>query len=394
MKAIRARLFSQNWLVLTVLILLTIGLSAPIYIHRINDPVDSDYGSHIRFAQEFLQTRTLEPATLSHPVLQYILAFLYWVTRSQLGLYPGLTLLQIGVQVFTVLILYFWFGKSSRKYWDWLRAGTALTLTFAAPIVILAVLDQKFYFGYIGLANYHNPTIHLLKPLALLSLIHGIKAIAGEKSTIWPVIMAAFWMILATWIKPNYALAILPALGIGWLVREVQKRSVNRRMILFGFFAPAIVSLLLQWLIAYGYGEPEEGIIFAPFQVEGAFSNWLLLKFILSSLFPLLILIFARKELFNDSVFLVGSTSFVVGLAQNYLLAEGGERFYHGNFRWSGQIVLFLLFAIAVRWFLKKLNSEKPLKLWQRLSGYIVYAAHFAGGIAYYVYCMVSTHYG
>ena len=382
-------LSEQNWSVLILLMLLTVVLSAPIYAYRINNPVDSDYGSHIRFTIEFLKTRSLEPATLSHPLLQFILAFMYWITRSRLSLENALILLQVLVQVVTVLILYFWFGKSQRKNWDWIRAAAAFTLTFIAPILLLAVFDQKFYFGYIGLANYHNPTVHMLKPLALISTIFAIDIVNGKKSGWWAVLFSALIMMISTWLKPNFALVILPALGLACLLRLLQKRQIDWKMVIWGFAVPGVVNLFFQWLIAYVYGDPGEGIIIAPFQVEKAFSDWIFLKFILSSLFPLIVLYIARKELLQNSSLLVGWSAFLMGVIQNYFLAEGGERLLHGNFRWSGQIGLFILFAITVNWLLK---NKATLR--EKVAAYSAYAAHFAGGVAYYIYCLVSTHYG
>jgi hypothetical protein len=386
-------ILSQNWKVIGLLIILTIILSSPIYYQRITQPVDSDYGSHIRFTQEFLQTRQLEPATLSHPVMQFILAFMYWVTRSQLGLYASMIVVQVVVQILIVLILYFWIGKGVKNNWDWIRAVAALSLSFVGPIVIPAIWDQQFYYGYIGMANYHNPTIHLLKPIGLVSMMFAIRALDGKKSAWWVILFSALLLSFSAWIKPNYVIAVLPALGLACLIRLLQKQRMDWKMILLGFVLPGVVNLFFQWLIAYYYGDPEEGIILAPFQVESSFSDWLLLKFLLSALFPLLGLWIARKHLLKDSALLAGWTIFVVGVVQNYVLAEGGERLLHGNFRWSGQIALFLLFAILLRWLLREKILPNRTVLWEKISGFVVYAAHLAGGVAYYIYCMISIHY-
>lgn len=386
-------LSQQNYPVLLVLLVVTILLSTPIYYHRITFPVHSDYGSHIRFAIEFLQNRTLEPATMSHPVLQLMLVFLYWVTRSKLSFYDSMILIQIVFHVLMVMVIYFWLGQSSRKHWDWIRAFVSITLTFVGPIVLLAFFDQNLYFGYIGMANYHNPTIHMLKPLALISIIFSFRAIEGKQSSWWVIFLASFFMLFATWIKPNYALVILPGLAIVGSIRLIQKQRLDWRMLFWGFFFPALISLFIQWLIAYVYGDPEESIVFAPFQVEAAFSDWLLLKFFLSSAFPLFVMFVARKELLRDSSLFLGWVTFLIGMSQNYFLAEGGERFHHANFRWSGQIVLFLLFVITARWFLREKIMAGQINLWEKITAYSIYAAHLAGGIAYYIYCMVSVTY-
>ncbi len=393
MAALKKLLQSQNWRVILVMVILTGLLCSPVYYHRIAVPVDTDYGSHVMVTQKMLDGKGLDPMYLSHPVLQLVLAAMHLATGRILGLYASLMILQVLVQILTVLIIYFWIGEAERKYWDWLRMGVAITITFVAPAMFLAILDGSYYYGYIGLANYHNPTIHLLKPFALLSFIYAIKAVSGERSSWGHIALAAFWMVLCAWIKPNYTLAILPALVLVIGIRLIQRMKVDWKMMVFGFYLPGLISLVLQWLIAYYYGDPGEGIIFAPFAVEGAYSHYLWIKFFLSALFPLVALVIARRYLLKDSDLLVGWTGFLLGAAQFYLLAEGGERILFGNFRWSGQIMLFLLFVAAARWLLRQKILTGTLSLTEKVLSYGAYLLQLAGGIAYYVHVMISVHY-
>jgi len=388
------KLKAQNWGMVIFLVMITIVVSTPIYYRRIVIPVDTDYGSHIRFAGEWLRGEGFEPLTASHPLLQYILIGIRLASRGRVGLYSALIILQIGVQVATVMILYFWFGKADRTGWDLLRGFAAFSLTFVAPIMLLVPLDGLYYFGYIGLANYHNPTVHLLKPLALLSAMHAFRAIGGFKSSVWQMFFAALWIILSACIKPSYALSILPALALAACIRWIFRENVDVKMLLFGFFLPALVVLAVQWLIAYRFGDPGENIILAPLQMESSFSDYLLPKFLLSGAFPLTILFMARRSLLKDAHLLVGWTGFLSGITQLYLLAEGGERLLHGNFRWSAQIMLFLLFAVSMRWLLREGILNGVMTTWQKMAAYGVYLAHLGGGIAYYIYCMISVRYG
>jgi ABC-type transport system involved in cytochrome bd biosynthesis fused ATPase/permease subunit len=91
---------------------------------------------------------------------------------------------------------------------------------------------------------------------------------------------------------------------------------------------------------------------------------------------------------------LLGWIAFIVGIAQNYMLAEGGDRLFHGNFRWSGQIALFLLFAITLRWMLREKILTNLATRWEKIGSLVIYNAHLMGGIAYYIYCIISPHYG
>jgi hypothetical protein len=386
---------NQNWGIILLLVALTIALSTPIYYRRILVPVDTDYGSHISHAEAWLRGQGFETLTPSHPLLQFTLIAMRLASRGRLSLYTALIIVQVVVQVATALILYFWFGQSDRPKWDILRGFAALSLTFVAPVMLLAALDGLFYFGYIGMANYHNPTVHMLKPLALLSAMHAFRAIEGQESSAWKIALAALWIILSAWVKPSYALSILPALALCAVIRWYLKQQVDMRMLVFGFFVPAALVLAAQWLIiVWRFGEPSERIILAPFAVESAFSDYLFLKIFLSSAFPIVILWLARRSLLTDARLLVGWTGFLSGAAQLYLLAEGGERLLHGNFRWSAQIMLFLLFAITLRWLLQEglLNGSRKGR--QRVAAWCAYLAHLGGGIVYYSYCMISVRYG
>ncbi len=176
-------------------------------------------------------------------------------------------------------------------------------------------------------------------------------------------------------------------------IRLIQRVKLDWKMLVLGFYMPGLISLFIQWLIAYYYGDPGEGIIFAPFRVEGTYSHYLWIKFFLSALFPLVVLIIARRSLVNDSKLLVGWAGFLSGAAQFYLLAEGGARMLHANFRWSGQIMLFLLFVVAARWLLREKILPNTLTLAEKVLSYGTYLLQLAGGIAYYIYVMTSIHY-
>lgn len=84
---------------------------------------------------------------------------------------------------------------------------------------------------------------------------------------------------------------------------------------------------------------------------------------------------------------------FAIGIFQNYFLAETGRKTMHGNFRWSGQIALFLLVIIILRKAFDIFFTKERDYLIQKISFATTYFLQFAGGIAYYIYCLSSMHY-
>ena len=50
----------------------------------------------------------------------------------------------------------------------------------------------------------------------------------------------------------------------------------------------------------------------------------------------------------------------VVGLLISYLLAEAGDRLYDGNFLWTGQMAVFVLFVAAAAFLTQRVTAARP----------------------------------
>jgi hypothetical protein len=387
-----------------VLILLTAAVSAPVYYYRILTPTENDYGTHILFTQKMLERQLPPTFILAHPLLELIIGFLYWAGRGLIGLWETAVLVQVLAQVAAALVLYAWIGQpggSRSGAWRYVRVFFALTLTLVGPVILLAPLDGRFYFGYIGLASYHNPTVHLLRPLALVSFILAVR-VFQRPSPGWMVALSAAIVVAAALVKPNYAMTILPALAglTAWFL--FKKRAIDWRLLIWGQVIPALLSIAFATVLIYFVPDADKaGLTIAPFAVELGFSSFLAPKFLLSILFPLgaaLLFWHAGRQfrgggMSGDAGMLLAWAAFSAGVVQLYLLAETGERFFHGNFRWGAQITLFILFAATVRFlFQRAAAAELPsVRRWLLLG---LYAAHLAGGLAYYIYAITQPHYG
>lgn len=376
---------------LLVLGLIVTAISAPVYAHRILTPTDNDYGTHIQFAIDLLQRKDVPAYTLAHPMMQALIIGILWITRGKVGLWLGSVVVLVAAQVLTAWILYLWFGQLSGKWGGLQRAFWAVTLTLAAPIMALVFMDGQYYFGYIGLASYHNPTVHLLRPLALVSFFFAVRALDGARSPAWMAVVSAVVIVLSALIKPNYALVILPALALltslGWL----RKQPVDWRLVWLGFVLPAALTLAVQGAVTYAGGR---SIIFAPLVVESIYSGYLLPKFLLSIVFPLCLLWLDFSGVRASTEMRLAWAAFGAGILQVYLLAESGDRLLHGNFRWSAQIGLFLLFAASARHLLRCLPLIDPAALRRRAVITAAYLAHVGAGIIYYVRAFTTSWYG
>jgi hypothetical protein len=382
-----------NWRNLLTVFVLCVALSFPVYYTRITKPVDSDFGSHVRHAEEYLSEGFFQPVPRSHPLLQYLMIGIFKLASGVFGLYGSLLIIQLLVQGLIGAIVYLWLGDSKHNGWEVWRVAISVSITFLAPVVFLALRDGLYYYGYIGLANYHNPTIHLLKPFALLCLILVLKGFDHARNPWWVIFVSAVLVVLSSLVKPNFIMTFIPALGLVSLYKLLRKQTLDWRLMVFGFALPSIVVLIWQWSITYRAGDYGNSIALAPFILESQYSKYLFLKFLLSSLFVLQAIWVFRKSLIHNDLLLLGWVMFLIGIAQNYLLIENGTEMLSGNFRWSGQIASFLMVVILARHSAHYFIAENQGKTWQKALSLGTYLAHLGGGIAYYFYCLTSIHY-
>ncbi|HEY5158759.1 MAG TPA: hypothetical protein VII93_12420 [Anaerolineales bacterium] len=380
---------------LILLIILTILIFAPIYYYRIYYPVDSDFSTHLLFTRYLIHGNIAQIPVLNRANLglQLLLAGLYFLSLHKVPLGIMLTGILTLSQVMTAVIIYIWLGSGVKRYWDMGRAFIAGTLTLVAPLMLFAFHDKLYYFGYIDLANYHNPTVILVRPFALVSFLIGVRAFTEIHNSGKLILAASILVVISALVKPNYLLCILPALFILTMWWMFLHKAVDFRYLVFGFMVPSIIVLGIQWLMVYSSPARQVShIIFSPLGVESAFSGDLFPKFILSILFPVSILVADFRKFRDKPDLLLALIGFTVSAFQVYFLAESGNRFYDGNFRWGAQVMLFIWFVISAREFIKIIFDGNKSKR-ERIILSTVYFSYLAAGVVYYAYCFLSTTY-
>ena len=257
----------------------------------------------------------------------------------------------------------------------------------AAPVSLLWPLDGLMYLGYIGITSYQTPTTYLLKPFTVVQFILAYKCFVSfpplEKRHI---LAAAFVSLLSTFIKPSLAICLLPAMGIITVINLVQKRYVNLPAIIFGFGIPTVLVLGWQFLLTY-YDNNLSSTGFSPFTVMSVYSNYLFPKFLLSILFPLSVLLVAFKQVLRDIRMNLGWLSFLFGIMFSYFFIESGYRALDGNFIWSSEITLFLLFAVSTLFIIDIPPGKKQTFL------QAVWLLQVVSGVVYYCYCLFLNSY-
>jgi hypothetical protein len=95
------------------------------------------------------------------------------------------------------------------------------------------------------------------------------------------------------------------------------------------------------------------------------------------------------KESVIDVRMILGWLSFMFGTFFTYFLAETGTRFYDGNFGWSGEITLVVLFTLSTLFYLEMPHDRRVPNIVLRF----IWAGHVVSGAIYYFYCYYNNLY-
>jgi hypothetical protein len=383
----------RNFSILTIMEYLSVLFIAliifiPIFYSEIylGRSMYNDFAIHTELAQNILEAPQKVPKIyLAHSAWQWAVV----VTHEIIGKswLSNAFIVTLSSALLTVGILFWLLQKNLITH----PAGAlAICLTIVAPLAFLFPLDHGIYLGYIGINTYHNPTILLLKPLAILQFYFSAEALKGKDSDWKGISLAAFVSLASAFSKPSYGICLLPSLGILTLIRIWRKKPINLKMLFLGIGLPSVAILIWQFLFVYGSNEGSS-IIFAPFLVMSHLSSNLPIKFILSIVFPLIVTAVFWRESIKDIRIQLGWIGFGMGTIFTYFFAESGYYLNDGNFVWSGQITLFILFVCCILFLSeKKLPGKNSISRWLILySG----SLHIIFGIFYYLIILINLKY-
>jgi len=371
-------------------VILVVALYSPVIYKLANLTGElSDYAGHHKFIIEMLEKKTV---VLPHFLFHAITATVYKINES-MGLASASTIVASAAYLITLLTVYIHLSCSvlSESFcWKIFVPFISVCVVIAAPVALLAVIDGHMYLGYIGISTYHNPTMTLLKPLALIHFFMTVKMMESRQATAMHVIGLIIVSILVALAKPNYTLVMLPVVLIYLAYICLTRQRANAAAMAISVIVPSVVVLASQFFLFF----TDDKIQFAPFVVPAALSSMLFPKFILSMAFPLSVSLLYLKKVMNDLHMKTAWAIFMFGIAQMYLLAESGQRMFHGNFFWSGQIALFILFVATTRFMVreqiihKKLTMEHAKKHidFRLLFSWMIFISHAIFGVLWFYF--------
>jgi hypothetical protein len=192
--------------------------------------------------------------------------------------------------------------------------------------------------------------------------------------------------------KPSYVIALAPALVLAAIHARRRGAALHWRLLVYGVLLPIALVVGLQ-LTSQG---ARRGVVIAPL---GVFHEWarllnpdaatdLPLKLVLSILFPLAVYVLCWRQARGTLYLNLAWLTFGFGAAYTYLLAEPGDEMGTGNFTWSGQISVFVLFVASAVFLLGWATRATP----QRSRGLtasvvvvgLVFALHLVSGLQWF----------
>lgn len=387
----------KSLIILSVAIVLLFG----IVIYR-QLPV-GDYQHHLDWAKELAETGYIyrppnnlfqNLVVITRPLLPFRIFTIispYFKTIIDKRSYDMVALLlMVAALIGTALIIYKRLKdiqeEVEKKTVSWWLIGFTMLPMLVGPIFFFT-MPERTYLGYITGNVYHNPTVILLRPLAIAVFFLGFQQLYARPA--WkPILLGGVLLALATQAKPNFTLTFLPAIALFALFDLKRFRSINWWYIFVGLALPAAAILAEQYYMTYT-GSNGDSIIFAPFQAILQYVPNIgteLLFILLSILFPLAFTILYRQQLRKEKTILLAWLNFLVGLAIALLFTEVEEQ-HALNFWWGPMVGLYILFIETIGQSLKLgvFNFRNKDKLVIKLSLTGILLLHLVCGGIYYV---------
>jgi hypothetical protein len=151
--------------------------------------------------------------------------------------------------------------------------------------------------------------------------------------------------------KPNYLGCLVPVLLIGGVWATARRRPVSWSRIAAVCGAAGMTLVLSYLLYRSAQFDFPTAVIFAPFEVIALYGPvdlpTIAGSLVASLAFPLAVVALWPRAAIQDVRMRLAWGGTAVALFFSYFLAEAGGRLDHGNFLWTGQMAVFVLFVAA-----------------------------------------------
>lgn len=366
--------------------------------------IGTDIPVHINRAIEINQQHTSYPANF----LFYFLINLFSLFSNNISIVTSVTTLILSLSVafkYTIskqMIYDLTPNHNSQKYANKTITFFALALLsfFAIPDFYAVFILEKMYLGRLTPIVWHNSTVILLFPFAILLFGQQVKILKKDTlPTIKSLIVITFLILINIIIKPSFIFVFLP---VFFIIILSQFNRENLKEIIFKM-TPLILGgllIIIQYLLIYyfqfgSFAKDDIHIaIGAPFQVIGSWiPYWYIpIAFILSLALPIYSIIFYR-EILKFKPFLYSIYLSVFGILISAFIIETGSSLSAGNFTWQNVICTYILFLTTLIYLIPELLSPNK-KGNKKLFGLkLIFTLHVFSGVLYLLKMLVTLSY-
>jgi hypothetical protein len=251
-----------------------------------------------------------------------------------------------------------------------------MALLLASHIFLATLRASHIYSGYFVPTAYHNPTQQVNKLFALSIWFVYARQLLGTQPARWSIVpLLAALCVASAVAKPSFLIAFLPVAALYAAGHLMQRRWRQALACLAGIGVPSALVLLWQMRISQGVGEPVQ-IALVPFALFPA--NETLYKLPASLAFPLIVAAGALWTRRSDVRLRFIWALMAVALFVMICVVEAGQRMNHGNFAWTGQTGVFLVYVESMLFLL-----AQPARAWVR-TAWGAFAVHVACGLVWY----------
>lgn len=228
-------------------------------------------------------------------------------------------------------------------------------------VVAFAMWLPQFNHVYLGQGSpnvWHNPTLNIMKPFALLGLFFALD-IFSAKPNRWYLFLGFVCCGLSVLAKPSFIIAFLPAIWIvafiKWYLHQFSADFFKQCFFYLLFLSLVSVFLLLyQYIFYFGTVSVGTQIGIDYLLVWSKYSPNVFISICLGLGFPLYIIVMRFKQFTSDAFAQMALLVTLFSLLSFMFLYEQDGRTYDANFSWSyvfSQALIFLCALVEyIRW--------------------------------------------
>ena len=342
----------EIWSILNFLYLALVYIISYFMVYmQTSGQIAADTALHIKATEQFMLGNIYLPHPLWHICTHYLTGWL------------GVDY-NIGASVFTAFVITLYAviiykvaqnidEKRDDDYARWfLTTMVALTI---GPFFLMS-LNPHIYMGPGSPSVWHNVTLLMVKPFALLSVFFTIKYFTTNRFLFF--ISTLLVTLLSIFAKPSYIIVFLPSL----VVYVALKKYFDKNRLRFTVVTILLSAGLLAYQFTHKYaGEGDSRVIFDFLGVWSLYTPNVAVSIAMALGLPFLITLFNYQSVKKNEYIKFTWLLVLFSLILFSCFAESGKYYKDGNFSWSWMISLGLIYIFTIIEYFKQYFSMAPV---------------------------------